>query len=465
LEKTAERVQAVSFKEIEPKPDFTAGGLSEHIVSLAVPSMLALVFQSAYIFVDMIWLGIVSKEAIAAVTIYWLFDMMLALFNQIVAMGSFSLIARSYGAKDYEETSTVIGQTFVFKMFVAIPAAVLGYFLVYDAFKWYGATEHVAVLGQQYGRVMLVALPIYYTGFTISTALRSIGDVKKPMILAAITMGMNIALDPLFIFGIGGFKGWGVAGAAFASVLCQMVFFVVGLYWFFSGKTFVRLSLRHVTRPSPQWILKFVRVGAPAAVGDACRFSSQFFLGRVVLGFGTAAVAALGIGAQLLQLSWIPLFGIASSTGTLVGQNLGAGKSERAEKTVLLGTFLVIGIMSAISVLSYIFAADFVRIFSPDAEVIQIGRVMVRFGALVIMFISVTGGLAAAFLGSGDTVPLAIIQAIYLWGIQNPLVLVFVKGLGLSVEFVWLSMLIAEFSGCLITMCWFSKGKWKHKKV
>ncbi len=447
------------------RPEFTTGGLSGHVVKLALPSMLAMLFHSTYSFIDMIWLGRVGKEAISAITVYWLFWMLLALFNQMVALGSFSLMARSYGAKNYGETSTIIGQTFVFKLLFAVPAAVLGYFLVYDAFIWYGAGEEVAVLGGQYGRIMFAGLPIYFSGFTLNTAFRSIGDVKKPMILAGITAGLNIVLDPLFIFGVGGWEGWGIAGAAFASLIAQMVFFIAGLYYFFSGKTFVKLSLGHLARPSLYWIKKFVKIGAPAVVSDACRFTTYFVIGGVVISFGTATMAAFGICARMVDLAFIPLFGLSTAISTLVGQNLGAGKPDRAQKTVLWGTFLGVGIMAVLSVLAFIFAPLFVQIFNNDPEVVAIGSLLVRFGAFVIMFLSISSGLGSSFWGSGDTVPLALVSAVSLWGVQIPLVFVFVNVFAKGVEFVWLSILLAECTSCLLTILLFSRGKWKRKKV
>jgi Na+-driven multidrug efflux pump len=188
-------------------------------------------------------------------------------------------------------------------------------------------------------------------------------------------------------------------------------------------------------------------------------------IGGLVLGFGTATMAAFGIGGRLFELAWIPLFGIGTAVSTLVGQNLGARKPERAEKTVLHGTFLGVGIMSVLAVLVFLFAPAFIRIFNSEPAVIEIGGNLLRFGAFVIMFISITAGLTSAFWGSGDTVPMAIIMALSLWGIQIPLAYTFVKVLGLSVEYIWLSIMLAEFAGCLLTIFWFSRGKWKRKKI
>ncbi|MHC4606559.1 MAG: MATE family efflux transporter [Planctomycetota bacterium] len=442
--------------DVSKRPEFTSGGIGSHVVRLAVPSMLAMVFHTTYHLFDMIWLGRIGKEAIAAVAIYWMFWMVLAVFNQMVALGSFPLISQSYGAKDFDETGTVIGQTFIFKILFALPVTFVGYFFVYDAFLLYGAEEQVAIFGQDYGQIMLIGMPLYFSGFTLNTGFRSIGDVKKPMILAGIT-----SLDPLFIFGF----GWGIAGAAIASVLSQTIFLVVGLYIFFSGKTFVRLSLKDFRRPQLFWIRKFVRIGLPAVVGDACRFSAHFVMGWVVLGFGTAAMAAYGIGEQMFHLAWVPLFGIETAISTLVGQNIGAKKVDRAEKTVYWGTAFSLGIMSVLSVLGFIFAADFVMLFNSDPEVVEIGTQLIRIGAFAVMFMAATGGVGGAFWGSGNTIPLALISALSLWGIQLPLVFLFVKSMGLGVGYAWLSVLFGELGGCLLAIHLFSRGKWKKMKI
>ena len=443
------------------RPDFTTGSIHGPVLRLAIYAMLAMLFHSTYSVIDMMWLGWISKEAIAGVGAYAQFMMLLAIFNQIVAMGSLTLISRSYGAKNYEETSEVIGQTFTFKILFVLPWAVLGYFFIYDALILYGAAEDVAALGSQYGRIMILAMPMYFSGFTLNTGFRSIGDVKKPMILAAITMLLNIFLDWLFIY----IFNWGVRGAAIASVISQGVFFAAALYIFFSGRTFVSLRLRHLTRPKLKWILKFIKIGAPATLGDACRFTAHFVVGSVVMGFGTVAFAALGIVGRLMELSWIPLFGIDTAASTLVGQNLGADKPERAEETVLWATFFGIGVTGVLAVIGYFLAPSLMRVFNDHPDVVAEGVTIIRFLAFGIMFISVSMGLAAAFWGSGHTVPLAIISVLSLWVVQIPLMIIFVKVLKLDVEFVWLSLIVAEFVACILAIVLFSKSDWKHKKV
>jgi putative MATE family efflux protein len=455
--------------DVTVRPEFTSGGLAGHVLRLSLPSMLAMTFHSTYHIIDMMWLGRLGPErgtqAQAAVTAYMFFWMLLAIFNQLVALGSLTLIARSYGAKDYEETSVIIGQTFVFKLLFAVPAAALGYFFIHDAFLWYGVEKPVAVLGTEYGQIMLLAMPIYFSGFTLNTGFRSIGDVWKPMILGGITMSLNIALDPLFILGYGSWQGWGVKGAAYASLLSQSIFFGAGLYIFCSGRTFVRLRLRHLSRPTFTWIKKFMRIGAPAVIGDVCRNSSQFFIGSIVAGFGTASVAAFGIGGQFFMISWVPLFGVGTAVSTLVGQNLGAGKPDRAEKTTLWSTLFCLGIMAAVAAAAVAFAPRFVNIFNADGGVIVIGSNLMRVSAFTILFVSVSVALGAAFWGSGHTVPFAVISLVSLWGVQIPLVLLFVKRFETWVNHVWLSILIAEFAGCLMTIYLFSRGGWKRKKV
>lgn len=465
MEETSQQAGETPGQDPSARPDFTTGPLLGLVVKLALPSMLAMLFHSTYHFFDMIWLGRVGKEAIAAVTAYMFFWMLLAIFNQLVAMGSLTLIARSYGAKNYEETSEIIGQTFIFKILFAVPASVIGYFFLYDAFIWYGANETVAELGQQYGRIMLLAMPIYFSGFTLNTGFRSIGDVWKPLILASISMTLNIALDPLFIFGVGNWEGFGVRGAAYASVLSQSVFFVTGLYIFLAGKTYVKLSPKHLLRPKLSWIVRFIKIGGPAVVGDACRSSAQFTIGKLVFAFGTATQAAFGIGGQLFMLAWIPLFGIDSAVSTLVGQNLGAAKPERAEKTALRGTFLSVGIMALLMFAAYAFAPRFVGIFNGDPAVVHTGTQLIRFAALALMFVSISAGLGAAFWGSGDTIPYAVIAGVTLWGVQIPLAVLFVKLLNLNVEYIWFSTLLGEFTAAVLMILWFSRGKWKRKKV
>ncbi len=451
----------------ESPPELTTGSTFKHVLRLGLPSMFAMGLQASYDMVDLIWLGHTRQgaDAMAAVTVFGILFALILVLNQIVDIGTTTLIARYCGAKHYQAARLVTGQAWVMKLLLSLPVALLGAIFAADIFEKLGAQPGVVHLGVQYSTIMFLGLPLFFWVLTLNTAFRAAGDVKKPLYMAAISVGVNIVLDPLLIFGVGPFPELGIRGAAIASVFSQALFAAMGLYYLLGRRSHLRVKLVQLVTPRIKWALKMFRIGAPAAVGELLRTLVILFTACVVLKFGKETMAAFGVGSRLLVFVFIPFFAIGTAISALVGQNLGAHKPERAARAVINGTFFALAIAVVVGVFSFLFPRLIMRAFTPDLNVIEIGVPLLRIGSFAIIGVAVTTCHASAFWGAGDTLPPMVVWIGATAGVQLPILLLSVFYFKTTVTYVWLSVAAGALFAMVMAAAWLARGKWLKKKL
>ena len=222
-----DEIEVIEIQKMIPavkvEKDLTQGSIFKHIILLALPTMATMTLQTSYDLVDMYWVGSLGPAAISAVTVFGFMFMAFVVFNQIIGVGSVSLISRYYGARDLENTKTVIAQTFIFKFFIGVIVTILGLMFSKDFYRLFGSSDEVIILGSQYAKIFFIGVPILFSGFTLTTSFKGIGDMMKPFYIYLIATLINIILDPLLILGIGPFPQLGIKGAAIASVFAQSI--------------------------------------------------------------------------------------------------------------------------------------------------------------------------------------------------------------------------------------------------
>ena len=469
-------------------PDLTEGSILGHVIRLAIPSALANLFNFSYGFINMIWLGRLGPAAIAVTSTYQYFFMVFVIFNQIVGLGSMTLIARTFGAKDMDGCRRFIGQTFAFKLVIAIAVMVLG--LVFQRWAWvtFGSAPDVVEQGVRYSTIMFWVIPIYFSTFTLNTALRAIGDMRRLMIISAVSTVLNLVIDPFLVFSkvfIGPFPklgiadplltlpgaGLGVAGAAWASFGSICVMFIMGLYYFTSGRTFIRVGWRNFFSWNWSTVWRILRIGTPPAIGENMTSIAQLFIGKAINTFGTVVFAANGINGTLFGLVNVPLSGITQGVVTMVGQNLGAKKPGRAERSVYAALGATTAVLLVGAILLYILAPSLIRVFMPGTTQDAVGTV--AWGALILrinVWAFAAMGLASAFLaafwGSGDTKPPMLIALGSTWLLQLPVVYYGLYVLKLREPyFIWWAGVAAAAAAALAFYLVFRTGRWKRVRV
>ncbi|MBN2081378.1 MATE family efflux transporter [bacterium] len=482
-----------SQPEVEPvvrgaMQDLTTGSIPRHIVTLAIPSALTNLLQFSYHFVDMMWLGRLGPSAIAVTATYHFFFMVFVFFNQIVGLGSITLISRTFGAKDEDGCRRYIGQTFSFKLVIALIVMALG--LTLQRWMWtaFGSADDVIELGLQYTTVMFSVIPIYLSAFTLRTALSSIGDMKTLLKISAISTVANLVLDPFLIFDtvyIGPFPalgidaplweipaaGLGVRGAAWASFSAIAMMFLMGLWYFTSGRTFIRISLSQFFTWDWRTVWRVLKIGTPPAFGENLHSIAQIIVGRIINTYGTAVFAASGIMGTAFGLVFIPVGGLGQAVATLVGQNLGANKPERAEKSVYAAFGMTVVVLVLMLAAAGIWTEGLMRLFLPGSDAASQETVLwaVRFlRVALIMMLGVGIGMifGSAFWGSGDTKPPMYVTVATTYGIQIPITLI--GALVLRLEnpmFILWAWVISALINASAMWVIFKLGRWKTVQI
>jgi putative MATE family efflux protein len=446
-------------------PDFTKGPILTALIKLSIPIVFANILQTAYQLVDTFWVGRLGAEAVAAVSLSFppIF-LMLSLSIGLAIAGSV-MVSQYKGRNDIEKVDYIAAQTLVMMIAISVLASILGIIFTDPLMRLMGATPDVFLLATSYMKISFAGL-VFMFGFGVYQALmRGVGDVKTPLILVLGTVLLNLVLDPLFILGWGPIPAYGVSGAAIATIGTQGLAMLIGLIMLFSGRYGIHLKLQNL-KPDFKMIKQMFNLGLPASLGHSTRAFGMMLMTFLVASFGTITIASYGIGGRVLSFIIIPAVGVAMATSTLVGQNMGAGKIDRAQEVTKMSAQISFAVLSVMGVLAFAFAQPLVQVFIPDdLEVIQSGALFVKIMALTFGFIGVQQALNGTFNGSGNTMISMLLSVISLFAIQFPLAYVLSKHTTLGADGIYWAFPITNLITAAITVAWYMTGSWKKKKV
>ncbi|MBU0687265.1 MAG: MATE family efflux transporter [Candidatus Margulisbacteria bacterium] len=453
---------AQKLSSLRQKRDLTVGSISKNIWILALPLVVGNFLQSMFNLVDMFWVGRLGPSALAAVAMSG--SIMMILFTMVIglATGTTAMVSRFIGAKKTVEAAQVAAQSINISVFGSIFIAVLGYVFAGGMLKLLGAPPDVLRLGSAYLQIIFLGSFSVFFFFIFFAVLRGSGDAVTPTLVLMFCTLINIVLDPLLIFGIGPFPRMGVAGAALATILSQLVGVAIGLEILLRGRSHLHLHIKYF-KVNWDYLYRIIKIGIPSSLQMSLRGIMGVILMAIVAWFGTFAIAAYGVVFRLIMVLMMPGFALADASAILVGQNLGAQKPDRAERSAWTTAFYYMGFMIMVGCLGFIFAPSIMRVFNPNVEVVKIGTDFMRIAAFSYVFTAFGIVLGRSMSGAGDTISPLILTFIALWVIQIPLAVILSKSMGL--RGIWFSFLIANSVNGIITILWFKVGKWKHKKV
>jgi putative MATE family efflux protein len=432
---------------------------------MGIPSMIGFAALNIYDIVDMFWVAKLGAEPVAAITIFSSFYWVISSANQIAGVGSVAVISRRYGEKNYPETERAIKDTLILKWILALFFGSIGFLLIDKILVLLGAKGEVVSLGISYGKVQFLGLGFIFSTFTIYTALRGIGNPNMAMAIMLGSVGLNLILDPCFIFGWWFFPELGVVGAAVASVISYISAFFAGLLVFYSGKCNVSLHLKSQVSLKIKSLLKIMKIGLPLGLNEISFSFARLVIMPLVAVFGTEVVAIYGMGMRVSLLGIMVIVGMGLGLSALIGQNLGAKKPDRAQKTADQASLLAVGIMIFFGLINFIFAPLIVKIFFQTPNLVSLGTTLLRIQAIGFPFLGLYIILEEIFAGGGDNVPSMIIGMIYSWGLEIPLILLFTKVFGFNQNGVWWAIVLATIIGSSIFYYWYRKGMWLKRKV
>ena len=452
------------------KKDLTKGNIAKNLLIVSIPTMFGFFAQTLYDFIDMIWIGKISAQAVAGVaifsTIFWLAD----IFNEIIGISSVSLISQSYGAGQIDKTKEMIEQSIFFKMIVSAVMAIILIIILKPLSLFYTDDSSVMKHILDYGIIRSLFLPFMFSSFSVNTAMRCTGDARHPMIIMTFTAFLNIILDPIFMFEtIPGTSlpglGWGIQGAAIATVFSTFIAFSVGLFLLLTGKSYVKISFSGLFSLNKENVKKLIIIGLPSGLEMFFRQGGQFLLLKFVSFYGTNALATFGIGMRLFNVVFLPLLGLAMGGSAVAGQNLGANQINRTHRTALWTAFIgsiITGIIAAVTV---IFPEQIIRLFVNNNQVVEIGKNMIYIIAPSFVAIALSMGLNTVFSGSGYNFPYLMSGIASRWLFQIPFSALVVYVFNLPISFIWIGFLISECIELLVIIIYYNQGRWKNTRV
>lgn len=444
--------------------DWTQGSILGNLLRLSWPMVL---MESCYVLsqiVDMVWIGKLGAAAIAGVGIANLVLMLVLAMDFGLVMGVRAMIARHVGAGDIQSANRVAAQGLLMGTGWGMIVMTVGLVASGPLMALFGVESEVLIDGMAYLRVMFagwVPLVLLVMGLY---AFQASGDTLTPLKIEILIRAVHITMCPFLVLGWWGTPRLGVSGAALSNVIahCLGVFTVMTLL--FRGKSRLHLKWKDF-RPDPSIIWRILNIGVPALVMNLQRSLGNLILTWLVVPFGTLAVAAHSLTARVEMFLYMPGIGFGLGAGVLVGQNLGAGRPERAEQSAWRATAILEAVMLVCSAAILIWAEPLMTLFTADAELVTLGGEFLRIavvGYAVIAFVSV---LQSCITGAGDTLPNMVISLVLIWLVELPLAYLLSRHTALAVYGLRWSITIYTVVGAVAYTLYFKSGRWKHKKV
>ena len=439
--------------------DFTKGSEARHIFYFALPILFSSLFQQLYNIVDSIFIGnYVGKEGLAAVGAS--FPVIFAIISFVIGIGSGStvVISQYFGAKNNEAVKRAIDTLYIFMFFASLLLSVLGIVFAKEIFQLTGLPEDVLPQAVTYLQIYMVGNVLFFGFAGTNAILRGLGDSKTPLYFTIISTIINIALDWLFIIEF----EWGVAGAAWATVIAQGGAFVTGIIYL--NRTHDLLTL-HISK------LKFdtkifkqsLNIGLPTGFQQTFVAFGMVALFGIVNPFGTDTVAAYSIGMRIDSIPAMLAMSFAAAIAPFVGQNIGAGKGERV-KAGFRSTVIMSSVTTLLLTAVYmIFPEYIIRAFTSDAEVIIIGIEYMRAVAPFYIIFSLMFVINGTLRGAGATLVPMFITLIALWIIRIPASYIMADYIGR--EGVWWGIPIGWAFGMGLAYIYYLTGKWKKSAI
>ncbi len=444
--------------------DFTTGSIGRAILVLSIPMVLEMLMESVFAVVDIFFVAKLGPEAVATVGIT---ESMLTIIYSIAigfAMATTAVIARRYGEKDFEKASVSAVQAILAAILISVPIALLGAFYAEELLLLMGATGDIITEFSVYTTIMFSTNTVIMLIFVINAIFRGTGDATISMRSLWIANGINIVLDPVLIFGFWIFPEMGIAGAATATSIGRGIGVGYQFYKLHGTNTRINILKEHLVF---RWeIMKnLIRVSLGGIGQFIIATSSWIGLVRIIAEFGSIALAGYTIAVRILIFSILPSWGMSNAAATLVGQNLGAGQPERAEKSTWISAGVNMIFLGLVGVTFILFSESLVGIFTTNEEVIEIGArclTVMSYGYLAYAFGMV---VIQAFNGAGDTLTPTIINLFCFWLLEIPLAYFLALHIGLNEEGVFWSIVVAETVLGIAGFIVFKKGNWKHTQV
>lgn len=453
-------IEAVTGKQ----KDFTTGSIRRAVFMLSIPMILEMMMESIFAIVDIWYVSQVSENAVATIG---LTESILTLVYAVaigLSMAATAIVARRTGEKDREGANQAAVQVIFLGIFISLIISVIGIIYPKEILSLMGGEADLIEEGYGYTQVLLGGNMTVMLLFLINAVFRGAGNASIAMWTLILSNGLNIILDPMFIFGFGPIPAYGVEGAAIATTIGRGTAVVAQLAILFFGAGKIKLMFKDlIIRVSV--MINLIKVSIGGIFQFFIATASWVFLMRIMSEFGSEVLAGYTIAIRIMMFTLMPAWGMSNAAATLVGQNLGAKKPDRAEMSVWkTGKYCAI-FMGLVSLGYIFFAPTLLGIFSENPIVIENGALCLQVIAAGYIFYAYGMVIIQSFNGSGDTKTPTYINFVCFFLFQLPFAYVMSMYLDFGPAGVFWAITLAEVMIAVIGIWYFKKGKWKTVQV
>ena len=388
----------------------TEGPITGHIMRMAIPIAVGMVFQTLYYLVDLYFVAQIGDAAIAGVGAAGNVNFLVMAITQILGVGTMALIAQASGRKDRGDANLIFNQSLVLAALCAAITLIGGYGLT----EWYmgtlGADAETVTAGTTYLSWVLPGLGLQFALISMGSALRGTGIVNPTIIVQVLTVVLNAILSPIMIAGWGTGRPLGVAGAGLSTTISVAVAVVLMTVYFKRLERYVTFDASMVRPRTSAW-KRILAVGLPPGGEFALMFVYMAIIYWTIQGFGSEAQAGFGVGSRVMQAIFLPAMAIAFATAPVAGQNVGAVKPDRVRETFRTSVVMLSAIMLLLTLLCQLRPSVFIAFFTSDQAVVDAGAEFLRIISWNFVAMGVVFTCSGMFQALGNTVPALLASA------------------------------------------------------
>ncbi len=470
--------------------DLTKGNIYKIMLKLAFPIMLSNFLQTFYNLTDAFWLGKLGQQAKAAVSVAGIaFPLIffLSSFGFGFVIAGTALISQYKGSQNFVMMKEVVGQYVLILVVFSIVYLSVSLYFLNDILQLLKVPKAIFGLTENYISIILIGVFFMFIFLTYQSFAHGLGDTISPMKIQIVSVGLNVILDPILIFGLGFLPRLETMGAAYATLFARFIAAFLAIVFLLKRTKQIVPDWQHF-KPNKAVLKRIFEISIPASIAHSITSFGFIILQGFVNTFGTLVISVFSIGNRMMGLFMMPAMGISNALASMVGQNLGAKKIKRAIKSVKSGLVLAMTIMTIGCSILYFFGSYLTKFFIDEPQVISTGVRMfqiVSLAAWVFGFLFVFMGV---FNGSGHTKPTMILNIVRLWLLRIPLVFIlsgkllnlsffsnsFLKDIlkqislilaGHSYDALWWSMLISNIVTSIWAVIIYKRDKWKTGKI
>ncbi len=444
--------------------DYTVGPIGLAITLLAIPMVLEMAMESLFAIVDVFFVAKLGSDAVASVGLTESVMTLLFAVGIGLAASTTAMVSRRIGEKDPEAAAVATVQSIALGVFVAAITGTLGFLFAPDILRLMGASDSVVRTGTGFTRAVLGGSFTVLMLFLINASFRGAGDAAIALRVLILSNSINILLNPCLIFGFGPFPALGVTGSGIGTTIGRGIGVLYGVWRLYKGSGHLKIRREHLVIV-PEVLLRLLKISISAMFQYFIAVASWIAMVRMAANFGSAAIAGYTLAMRIIIFALLPSWGLSNAAATLVGQNLGAAKPDRAEASVWRAGIYNMVFLGAIGLVFLATAPWLLSFFTYDAEVLRVGANCLRIVSAGYIFYAWGMVLVQSFNGAGDTLTPTIINLCCYWFFQIPVAYALAYLLHFGATGVFWAIPIAESLLAVVGVLAFRRGTWKSQKV